>query len=157
MLPDMILLLTSLLVSLFAGLASAYPFQKSVCEGKERYEQCLPIPLEQDDSTWKPRVLDMIFPFAMRVTPGSWEEGGTIYASMCMFQNANPDKCYTVTTDQHDVNLMHRQAGYGDVLWENALLVPCQIPDQSRKATWYLKVTDHANYGLNHHWVNTTK
>jgi hypothetical protein len=116
-----------------------------------------------------------------RVTPGTWKEGGTIFASMCMFQKANIEKCFTVTTDQHDMNLMHRQAGYRDVLWENALLVPCQIPEGSKNATWYLKVslrkktlikkypstnhrsllsiqvTDHANFGLNRRWINTTK
>lgn len=78
-----------------------------------------------------------------RVTPGQWKEGGTIFASMCMFQKEDLSTCFTVMTDQHDVNLMHRQAGYRDVLWENALLVPCQIPQRSLDPIWYLKVSIH--------------
>ena len=60
---------------------------------------------------------------------------------MCMFQKEDSTTCFTIMTDQHDVNLMHRQAGYRDVLWENALLVPCQIPQRLSDAIWYLKVS----------------
>lgn len=95
---------------------------------------------------------DHIFLSSFRVTPGTWEEGGTIYASMCMFQKVDPGNCFTVTTDQHDANLMHRQAGYEDVLWENALLVPCQIPEESTNATWYLKVS--MNRKNSYRWFN---
>lgn len=59
-------LLSSLLIGFFACFALAYPFQESICKGKERYEQCLPIPVEDDNTITKPIVLDMIFPFAMR-------------------------------------------------------------------------------------------
>lgn len=54
------------LIYFFVCFAFAYPSQKSVCDGKERYEQCLPIPVSNDDTTQAPIVLDMIFPFAMR-------------------------------------------------------------------------------------------
>lgn len=63
------MLLVRIIISVYfilINFAFAYPTQKSVCEGKERYQQCLPIPVTHDDTNKKPIVLDMIFPFAMR-------------------------------------------------------------------------------------------
>lgn len=91
-------------------------------------------------------------------TPGTFKEGGTVYMSMCMYAvGDHGGKCYTVTTDEHDSSLQHRQAGHEEVLWENALLVPCELPNEGKwDAGWMLRVVDRAHFGLDRTWRNTT-